>query len=336
MYIGNTNISGVKNLIGYVLDDLQAETETQIRIELNPFDRIQITASSVTISELKADILKFAPNPYTKWSLFVLIALSEAILILISDSKSTIELTAQKGNHQLKETALPAASNTLFVDFKLDPSIFKETNLNYEVVNHLFRQYAFLNPGIEITSIDNRSKIQQCSTFYYPQGVSQELDYWLGTNKTYASPHFRLDLKTVLNNFSYQFSFVLLAHGYDQSYVVTYANSEELVFGGSFIDGILEGTYDSIKNLAKHHQKEITFSRQKLKSRLILIASAQVVDKQKSHFKYGGSIRGWLEMPKLKRDVKKYVSEQLNTYFNNNKPVADSILDDFQKWEKWW
>lgn len=339
MYIGSTNLSGIKNLITYFLDDVKAETETQICIELDSSNRVHITASSATISELKTNLLLFCVDSrdiYPKWSLFLLIALSEDILIRISDSQSTIELRAQKGNHQLVETAQATEPHTLFVDFKLDFSIFNEIKLSYEILNNLFRQYAFLNPGIEITSIDNRTAIPQRCVFHYPQGVTHELDYRLGINKTYESPHLRMDLKAVLNNFSYQLSFALLAHDYDQSYITTYANSEELVFGGSFLNGILEGIHQSIKELAKHYQQKINLSKRTLKSRLILIASVQVVDPQKSHFNYGSSIKGWLEMPTLERDVKNYVFDQLYSYLQSNESTAQAILEDFRKWEHEW
>ncbi|MBK9463176.1 MAG: hypothetical protein IPN94_28135 [Sphingobacteriales bacterium] len=68
-------------------------------------------------------------------------------------------------------------------------------------------------------------------------------------------------------------AFIISSPG--NSYSMSYANVDELVAGGSLIDGILDGIIAAIKYVSKKNNQKVEITRATLKEALILIASVK-------------------------------------------------------------
>ncbi len=329
MYIGEMDIRGFKSILGYLFDELSKDSNTrsEIAVSFRKEDWIRIEAKKIdtkhflrVLHSSDEDLINF-----TYWGLPVLVALSEEITVKVTDFDFVANLSAKKGNFVIATSALQQKKQSLTLDFKIDVELFRPFEMNYEIVNQFIRKYAFINPGCKITSIDNRTKNIQKNIYNYPLGVSHHLDYEIGM-QFYGHPLLRLDLKTIIEEYSYQISFCYMDSWPSESKMTSFADNKELMFGGSLIEGVLDGIIASVKKNHKGGEGDINIERRKIKEDLILVAAVKG-----ENFVFSGSIKEKLEMPRMRRQIRKYISSELTSHFHSQPDVAKKFMDKFRK-----
>lgn len=330
MYIGDLTIRGLKNMIGYFLDDIQKDNSSNIEITIEfkkdnwvkiQVNKIDTSLFAETISSLNTD------NKFISLGLPVMIALSEEIKINVQKLPSLISLWANKGIYEYAATTAIDKIDRIEVNFKIDFDIFNSFSFNYEIINGFIRKYAFIYSNFKIVSIDSTKDIKQTNLFEYPNGVSDQLDYKIA-EQLHGIPLLRLDLKVNIDEYDYQICFCYLDIWLGQTYIATYANYDELIFGGSLENGILDGIILTFQEYSKSYKNKVKINYKSAKEQLILIAVA------KGHnFNFAGSTKCKLEMPKMRKSIKQYVYNQLNYYLKTNEAIAEKVLDKFRIYE---
>jgi DNA gyrase subunit B len=195
----------------------------------------------------------------------------------------------------------------------------------YDHFNTFLRQFAFLNPGLKIISIDNTTDELQRNVFNYPTGVLGELDYYIA-QQPFGDPLLRIEINAKVGEYSYKVGISYSNVWIDKSFFKTYAGNVETYLGGSFDEGILEGIISAIRHVARKENADVLISRKLAKEQLTVVAAVQGED-----FEYEGSTKAELGMPKLKKDVKRLVHERMIDFFKSNPGAVKDILNKFQR-----
>ncbi|MDJ1469861.1 hypothetical protein [Xanthocytophaga flava] len=321
LYIGDTLFRGFRNILESILSDLMITNvnERKITIEFRKQDWIRLLLPVVDV-----DIIFDRPEdmvyiPHEKMGIVYLVALSEKFSGIIWSLSGGKRLGARNGIYSFVNISGNTDTPYTIINFKIDRTIFKKLDLNYEFINQRLREYAFLNPSSQITSTDLRNDQPQHNLYTYPRGVAHELDFRVATCIDDVENGIRLDLQTSIGKYFYQISFVI--DGWlEVPYIATYANEANLIRGGSLESGILAGIQAVIKEIAERKGKKIKITPNELKKKLILIAGVRGEE-----LMFAGSAKWELDMPAMQKEVKKYVYQEFLKYVEAN-PDAMSVL----------
>ena len=126
------------------------------------------------------------------------------------------------------------------ITFKPDPEIFQTTReFQYEILAKRLRELAFLNPGIHVELIDERS--QKGDRFFFKDGIAEFVRYLnLNKNVLHPNPITFSDTAINENNPSLPAIVVDVSMQYNDSYndqVFAYANSIYNLEGGTHLSG---------------------------------------------------------------------------------------------------
>ena len=158
----------------------------------------------------------------------------------------TMEFARGKTTRKLEVIGKSKSTGTL-VTFKPDPQIFTiTTEFKFNMLSTRLRELAFLNPGVEITLIDDRED-DKSETFFYRDGIEQFVRQ-LGRNKqlVHAKPI------VIANKTDDVFVDVVIQ--YNDSYndqILCYANSIPNVDGGAHLTGFRTALTRTINQYAK-------------------------------------------------------------------------------------
>lgn len=328
MYVGDLYIRGIKTMLGYFFDDILKESSNKFDININfkTNNRIAIFIENIN-TELFIETVENLnlENKIVSFGLPLIIALCEQVNLKIINNSSISTLTSTKGNYEFKKKTISKNTDSIEIEFDIDQAIFKHTELNYEAFNQFFRKYVFINTNCRIISHDSRTDIKQTNLFDYPKGLSQQLDFRI-EEQLYGQSFFRLDLITKKGKFEYQICISYQDIWLSQTIIQTYANYDELIYGGSLEQGILDGIFYAIKKIAD--KKQITIDRRNLKEQLILLAVIKG-----DNFGFEGSTKTKIYMPKVRKHIKEFVAEQTIKYLTDNIDVELKMLKKFTKYE---
>jgi DNA gyrase/topoisomerase IV subunit B len=326
MYIGDLSIRGLKTMFRHFFDDILNNNRgnIEISIELKTDNLINLKVNNIdtdiflkTIDSLNAE------KKFVSFGLPVIIALSEQIELTIAKKSLLLSLNAQNGVYKHAVSTSESEINFIEIDFKIDLTVFKDVILDYEILNQFIRRYALIYKNFKFVSIDSRKETKQVNIFEYPNGLSHQLDFKIG-EQYYGKSFFRLDLNTRIEEYEYQICFSYQNVWLGQTYILTYANYDELIFGGSFEKGILEGITLALKKLVDKRQIEI--DKRKIKEQLILVAAIKG-----DNFDFCGSTKAKLNMPQVRKVIKEYVTEQILTYLSDKKDIEEEFINKHRK-----
>lgn len=205
------------------------------------------------------------------------------------------------------------------VTFKPDPEIFEETVFNAETIIQRLRELSFLNKGLKITFLDERTG--QSKSFQYEGGIRDFVSY-LNKNKEVLHPpvYFRHQKENVNVEVSMQYT-----EGYVES-LYSYANNIRTTDGGTHEAGFksaltrVVNDYGKKYNLLKNGSLQLT--GEDIREGLTAVVSVQVPDPQfegQTKTKLGNSI--------VRSIVDAVVSEEVASYLEENPAVAKRIIE---------
>lgn len=208
------------------------------------------------------------------------------------------------------------------VTFKADPEIFKETTeFNYETLATRLRELAFLNKGLRITLIDERTPDKK-DVFCYNGGI---IEYVQMLNKNKQPLHEEIIyVEGKEDNISIE-----VAMQYNDSYTAnlySFTNNINTYEGGTHEDGVKNALTRIINNYARNNKmlkdKDEALSGDDCREGLAMIISCKHPDPQfegQTKTKLGNS-----EVRKIASDV---FGEGLERFLMENPNVAKIIIE---------
>jgi DNA gyrase subunit B len=212
--------------------------------------------------------------------------------------------------------------------FKPDPEIFQTTReFQYDILARRLRELAFLNPGIRIELLDERS--QKEDRFFFKDGITEFVRF-LNKNKevvhdkpitfTDSTPNEDPAKAATVVDVSLQYN-----DGYNDQ-LFAYANSIYNLEGGTHLSGFRTALTRVINNFAKGNnlikEKDPAITGDDIREGLTAVVSVKVAEPR-----FEGQTKTKLSNSEVDGIVQKVVGEKLRFYFESNTAVAKRIIE---------
>ena len=206
------------------------------------------------------------------------------------------------------------------ITFKPSEEIFEETEFSFDILSNRLRELAFLNSGVRITLIDERT--DKTSEFYYKGGIVSFVEY-LNRNKRV------LHKSPIYVSGSREDCFVEVAIQYNDTYtenVFSFANSINTTEGGTHLIGFRSAltrvfnNYASANNLLKGGRESL--KGEDLREGLTGVISVKIKNPQ-----FEGQTKTKLGNSEVKGLVEGIVYERIGAYLEENPAVAKQLLN---------
>src|SRR5438093_233664 len=212
-------------------------------------------------------------------------ALSDWFKVEVSRDGQVYSMEFERGvtTEKLKVIGKSKGTGTL-ITFKPDSTIFTiTTEFKFDVLANRLRELAFLNPGVEITLIDEREESKK-ETFYYRQGI-EEFVKQLSKNKQplHPKPIILLGKRSVKLENREDDVFVDCVLQYTDSYndqILCFANSIPNPDGGTHLTGFRSALTRAINQYTRQNnllkEKDPPISGDDVREGLVCVLSVKL------------------------------------------------------------
>jgi DNA gyrase subunit B len=201
-----------------------------------------------------------------------------------------------------------------------DPEIFETTEFSFETLSQRIRELAFLNAGVRIEIVDERS--DKSHIFHYEGGIVSFVEYLnRAKNALHPKPIYFSGTKEGVE--------IEIAIQYNDAYdekIFSFANNINTHEGGTHLIGFKAAltrtmnNYATANNLLK--QIKTTISGDDLREGMAAVISVKVPDPQ-----FEGQTKTKLGNSEIKGFVETLMNEKLAEYLEENPAVARKILE---------
>lgn len=346
MYIGSTGVAGLHHLVYEIVDNSIDEalagycTDINVTIHLDNSITVQdngrgiptdthptegISAAQVALTKLHAGG-KFENSAYKVSGglhgvgLSCVNALSEKLEVEIKNKGKVFEQSYSRGNPltELKEVGVTDQHGTK-ITFKPDPEIFEALEYNFDTLSKRLRELAFLNKGIHITIIDERTKTE--NDFLYDGGLKSFVEH-LNQRKTPIHQnviYFEAEKENVMIEVAMQWN-----DSYNET-TFTFANNINTHDGGTHLSGFRSAltrclnSYADSNNLLKGLSDKP--SGDDLREGLCSVVSVKIPNPQ-----FEGQTKTKLGNTEVEGLVRQIVNDKLSAFLEQNPGEAKKII----------
>jgi len=206
------------------------------------------------------------------------------------------------------------------ISFKPDPLIFEELEFNFEVLKNRLREMAFLNKGITIILIDERT--DEKVEFQYEGGINSFVEF-LNKNRT------PLHKDPIYISCEKNDSFIEVSMQYTDSYLETifsFANNIHTQEGGTHLIGFKSAITRVLNDYAKKNNllkpNEGNLSGEDTREGLTAVVSVKLREPQ-----FEGQTKSKLGNSEMRGLVEAAVAEGLGIFFEENPSIARIIVE---------
>jgi DNA gyrase subunit B len=212
------------------------------------------------------------------------------------------------------------------VQFYPDDTMFSVLDFDYNIVHNRLRELAFLNKGLTITLVDERSSEHEDVSFNYEGGISSYVEY-LNENKAplFATPIYIHGSREVHDG-TIEFEVAMQWNGTYTESVFSYVNNIATRQGGTHLSGFSSAmtrvlnSYVKGHNLLKNFKTSIT--GEDVREGMTAIISVKVPNPQ-----FEGQTKQRLGNSDVGSAAQQIVGEMFSTYLEENPQIAKVIVD---------
>jgi DNA gyrase subunit B len=206
------------------------------------------------------------------------------------------------------------------VTFLPDDEIFEESEFSFDIIANRLRELAFLNSGVKINLIDERTGKQ--NEFFYKGGIVSFVEY-INRNKKvlHKNPIFVSGAKEDCS--------VEVALQYNETYlenIFAFANSINTTEGGTHMIGFRSALTRVFNNYATNN-KLIKDGKESLRGEDLREGLACVISVKVKNPQFEGQTKTKLGNSEVRGLVEGIVYEKIGSYLEENPSVAKQILN---------
>ena len=347
MYIGSTCTKGLHHLVYEVVDNsideamagycdliqvtLRADGAVMVEdngrgipVDIHPKEKI--SAVEVVLTKLHAGG-KFGGGGYKVSGglhgvgISVVNALSEWLQVEVRREGKTYLQAYKRGVPQepLKVIGDADRSGTK-ITFKPDQEIFETCEFSFEVLLHRLRELAFLNSGIRIEVLDEKTEEKKC--FHYEGGIRSFVEH-LNKNKD------TIHKDVIYINKEINGNLVEVALQYNTAYVenvFSFANNINTQEGGTHLSGFRSALTRTLNDYARKNnllkENESSLTGDDVREGLTAVVSVKLPAPQ-----FEGQTKTKLGNSEMKGLVESAVNEGLSEFLEENPSIGRKIIE---------
>lgn len=345
MYIGSTNIKGLHHLVYEVvdnsIDEALAGVCTEITVIIHKDNSITVVdngrgipvdmhptlhrpALEIVMTKLHAGG-KFDKGAYKVSGglhgvgVSVVNALSEKLTVQVKRNGKLYRQTYVRGvpTEDMQIVGESEGTGTA-VTFLADKEIFETTEYHWDILAARLRELAFLNKGLKITLIDNRTEKEQ--TYQYQGGIKEFVDY-LQKGKTAINGviHFQKEKDNIIVEIAMQYN-----DGYHED-ILSFVNNINTIEGGTHLTGFktaLTRTFNHYAEKNKLLEKDVKIASDDILEGIVAVISVKHPEPQ-----FEGQTKTKLGNSEVKGIVEAVVNERLGSFLEENPKIARSVVE---------
>jgi DNA gyrase subunit B len=246
-------------------------------------------------------------------------ALSEHLIAEVRRDGKLYRVELRKGIPTTDDAVVvgPAEGTGTMIKFIPDFTIMEKSDWSFDTLAARLRELAFLNKGVEIKLIDERTEKE--SVFKYDGGIKSFVEH-LNKGKQALHPVFYFEKQE--GNYTVE---AALQYTTDYSETVfAFANNINTHEGGTHLSGFKTALTRTINKYAEKHKlldKDIALSSEDVREGLTAIISVKVPDPQ-----FEGQTKTKLGNSEVKGLVDSIVSDKLGSFFEENPSAIRAIV----------
>lgn len=255
-------------------------------------------------------------------------ALSTKVVVQVRRDGTEYEISFDRGKTKEKLHKTGSAKHTgTTVTFWPDPEIFQETTVyDYNTLAARFREMSFLNKGLKITLIDERTLNEDgkpTKEVFQALGGLQDFVKYINTGKeTLNKPiYFEVENADGMVEIAMQWT-----TSYSTNSVLSFANNIHTIDGGTHLDGFKQGVTRTINDYARNKgilkDKDANLSGDDTREGLAAVISVKLRDPQ-----FEGQTKGKLGNTEIRGLVQGAVTQGLAEYLEENPAPAKRIIN---------
>ena len=255
-------------------------------------------------------------------------ALSTKVVVQVRRDGTEYEISFDHGKTKEKLHKIGSAKHTgTTVTFWPDPEIFQETTVyDYNTLTARFREMSFLNKGLKITLIDERTLNEDgkpTKEVFQALGGLQDFVKYINTGKeTLNKPiYFEVENADGMVEIAMQWT-----TSYSTNSVLSFANNIHTIDGGTHLDGFKQGVTRTINDYARNKgilkDKDANLSGDDTREGLAAVISVKLRDPQ-----FEGQTKGKLGNTEIRGLVQGAVTQGLAEYLEENPAPAKRIIN---------
>jgi len=347
MYIGDTGVRGVHHLVYEVVDNSVDEALagycTNIEVVINSDGSVSVIDNGRGIP---VDMHKTEKKPAVEVALTtlhaggkfdhrvykvsgglhgvgvsVVNALSEWLEVEVRRDGKVYHQRYERGKTVTRLTVIGKSTTTgTKVTFKPDKTIFSTVDFSYDTLAQRLRELAFLNKGLRIKLVDERSDKE--SVFQFEGGIVSFVEY-LNKNKN------PLHSKVIYFQKTQDDIIIEGALQYNDGYAETmysFANNINTVEGGTHLSGFKSALTRAINQYAKNKNllknDDATITGEDVREGLTAVISVKVPNPQ-----FEGQTKTRLGNSEVEGLVASCSLDALSSFFEENPSIANKIVD---------
>lgn len=251
-------------------------------------------------------------------------ALSEWLEVEVRRDGKVYHQRYEQGKTASKLTIIGKSKKTgTRVIFKADREIFSTIKYSLDILSNRLRELAFLNKGLNIKLIDERSEKE--AEFCFKGGIAQFVEH-LNKNK---NPLFKkvVYLEKTKDNIA-----VEIALQYNDGYaetVYTFANNINTIEGGTHLSGFKSALTRTLNQFCKNKKlsknQEVALSGDDVREGLAVVISVKVPNPQ-----FEGQTKTKLGNSEVEGIVASVVNEVLGNFLEENPSIGNKIIEKAQ------
>lgn len=220
--------------------------------------------------------------------------------------------------YPIKKIQDDTATGTM-VTFLPDKEIFEDVNFQFDILASRLRELAFLNKGLKIKIIDERTNEEK--KFHYEGGIKTFVEF-LNENKTPL--HEPITLEKTKDSV-----IVEVALQYNSTYnenIFSFVNNINTVEGGTHLSGFKTALTRTINSYIEKNMKDpVALTSEDVREGLTSVISVKVPEPQ-----FEGQTKTKLGNSDVKGIVDSAVSDALSTFLEENPKTATVIIEKAQ------
>ena len=345
MYIGSTSIKGLHHLVFEIVDNsvdealagycknitvtIHKDNSVTVKddgrgIPVDIIPKYNKSALELVMTRLHAGG-KFGKGAYKVSSglhgvgVSVVNALSKKLTVVVKKSGKIYKQEYEYGKPITSlEIIGETNENGTTITFLPDSTIFETTIFNFDILSERLRELSFLNPGLKIILIDERS--DKKSEFHFAGGISSFVED-VNANKKPFHPviHFTAEKDDVGIDFAFQYN-----SGFTTN-LFSFVNTVRTDEGGTHVIGFRIGLTKAINSYLKGLKskvKDIKITIDDALEGLTGVISVKVKEPQ-----FEGQTKAKLGNSEVRSIVESFVFDKVKTYLDENPAVAKLILE---------
>jgi DNA gyrase subunit B len=349
MYIGSTGSRGLHHLVYEVVDNsidealagfcskvevfLHPDGSVTVRddgrgIPVGKVEGLDISAVEVVLTRLHAGA-KFGGRGYKVSGglhgvgISVVNALSEWLEVEVKREGRLFKQRYERGEPVTPLEIVGEASTTgTIVRFKPDPEIFEELKFDAETIAQRLKEIAYLNRGLSLTLVDERSSPPTKQEFYFEGGI---VDFVKDINTRREALHEKVIYFSAQEE-GMELEVAMQYCADDMERVYAFANSINTQEGGTHLVGFRSALTRTINEYARNKgllkEKEANLTGEDVREGLTAILSLRLIEPQ-----FEGQTKTKLGNPEVRGFVESVTAARLAEFLEENPGDARAIIN---------